>query len=239
MACRNEELGLKAAAELKAQGYDAEYRSLDIANEASIGVFADGMKQSYESIDVLVNNAAIAFKGSDPTPFEQQSYPTIYPNFFGTLNMCNAMLPLLRKSSSPRLVNVASQAGRLGIMKSSELKARFTSDDLTVEELKGLMNQFVADVQSGVHAQRGWPNSNYGMSKLGVIALTRILAREEAPHGVLVNSCCPGYCATDMSSHGGPRSAEHGARTPAMLAADLPDGGPSGCFFYDENVIEW
>lgn len=37
----------------------------------------------------------------------------------------------------------------------------------------------------------------------------------------------------------GPRSAEHGARTPAMLALSLPDGGPSGLFYKDERPATW
>ena len=44
-----------------------------------------------------------------------------------------------------------------------------------------------------------------------------------------------------MSSHSGPRSAEHGARTPAALAlGTLGDGEKgSGGFYYDEKEIEW
>ncbi len=43
----------------------------------------------------------------------------------------------------------------------------------------------------------GWPAWNYGMSKLGVIAYARVLARNEP--SLLVNACCPGYVKTDMS----------------------------------------
>ena len=45
-----------------------------------------------------------------------------------------------------------------------------------------------------------------GTSKLGVVALTKILARSNPE--IVTTVCCPGYCATDMSSHGGPRSAK-------------------------------
>jgi len=45
---------------------------------------------------------------------------------------------------------------------------------LQVEELAQKMQQFVADVEGGVHAQRGWPNTCYGCSKLGLIALTKV-----------------------------------------------------------------
>ena len=98
------------------------------------------------------------------------------------------------------------------------------------------MNEFVTAVENNNHDARGWPNTCYGTSKLAVIALTKILARDEP--NILVNACCPGYCATDMSSHKGPRPAEQGAETPAYLA-QLPDNGPTGKFFYDNAELDW
>ena len=241
-------LGEEAVTQLKSLGYDAAYRNLDISDELSIGRFARNLEEEFGKIDILVNNAAIAFKGSDPTPFVEQAHATVQPNFFGTLMVTQALYPLLLKSDSARIVNVASQAGHLRILKSDELRARFV-DCKSIGELEDLMNNFVADVQQGVHESKGWPNSNYGVSKLGVIALTRLLARQAAEDrsragagagagSFLVNCCCPGYCATDMSSHKGSRSAEHGARTPAMLALAADDSA-TGKFFYDEAELEW
>jgi carbonyl reductase 1 len=120
---------------------------------------------------------------------------------------------------------------------SPELQAKFTAPDLTIPQLNQLMLDFQNDVQDGVHLQKGWSNSNYGMSKLGVIAATKIWARREAIHGVSVNACCPGYCATDMSSHRGPRSAEDGARN-AVLPATMDDP-PTGEFFQNLKVSKW
>ena len=57
------------------------------------------------------------------------------------------------------------------------------------------------DVVGGIHSKKGWGNSNYGMSKLALIAVTKIWACEEARNGIQVNCCCPGYCDTDMTSH--------------------------------------
>jgi NAD(P)-dependent dehydrogenase (short-subunit alcohol dehydrogenase family) len=46
--------------------------------------------------------------------------------------------------------------------------------------LDGLMNKFVSDVAKGTYKEEGWPKSTYSVSKIGVNALTRILARQEA-----------------------------------------------------------
>jgi len=57
--------------------------------------------------------------------------------------------------------------------------------------------------EAGEHGRAGWPNTCYGVSKAAINALTRIQARDLAGRQILVNSCCPGWCATDMSSHSG------------------------------------
>mmetsp|Transcript_1351 Transcript_1351/g.2361 ORF Transcript_1351/g.2361 Transcript_1351/m.2361 type:complete len:195 (-) Transcript_1351:29-613(-) len=186
-------------------------------------------------IDVLVNNAGFAYKGADPTPFEGQTKKTLETNYFGLVDFTEKMLPLLRKGEDPRLVNVASMSGRLGQV-SKELQEKFSDQSLTIEELNALMKQFAEDVQNGVHKQKGWSNSNYGISKLGVIAATKIWARQEAPT-TSVNCCCPGYCSTDMSSHRGPRPPQDGARN-AVIPATM-ENPPTGEFFQDYKISSW
>ena len=147
------------------------------------------------------------------------------------------MLPLLRLASSPRIVNVASAAGRLAILNSAELVNAFTSPDLTVPELEALMRSFVADVEAGEHRAKGWANTCYGRSKLGLIALTRVLAREEP--AMLVSSADPGYCATDQNQNQGFVSAERGAQTPYLLATLPEDQLVSGRHWFEEKEMSW
>lgn len=237
VACRNPELGNSAAETLRSEGGDAEFRPLDVSDKESILQFASSLSNDYPALDVLVNNAAIAYKNADPTPFQEQARPTVHTNYFGLLWLTEALLPLMRKSvAQPKIVNVASQAGALRIFKSEEKKSQLLSETLTVDELNIFMQDFVEAVESGNHSKDGWPNTCYGTSKAGVIALTRVLARDEPT--ILINSCCPGYCATDMSSHKGHKTAEEGARTPFMLAT-LDDNTITGKFYTEEREIEW
>ena len=60
------------------------------------------------------------------------------------------------------------------------------------------MDAFVREAEAGTHLEAGWPDTCYGVSKMGVIALTRVLARDEPT--ILVNSADPGYCATDQNA---------------------------------------
>jgi|EP00927_Polykrikos_kofoidii_P062138 carbonyl reductase 1 len=235
IACRNAALASPAAAEL-----GVNFELLDITSQESIAAFVQTLHEKYGRLDVLVNNAAIAFKGSDPTSFEQQTEPTLKTNFYGTVALTDQLLPLLRASASsgrsPRIVNVASMAGRLGQLQ-PRLQHVFASPQLTRQELVQLVEAFAADVQAGRHRENGWGNSNYGFSKLALIAYTRIIAREEGD-AMRINACCPGYCRTDMSSNSGPRPPEVGARNASMLVL-LPDGGPTGRFFQDERESSW
>jgi carbonyl reductase 1 len=238
-------------------------------------------------LDVLINNAAICF--NDPTlygkvaytPFQQQADITVRTNFFGTLNVIQTMLPLLlqqkttstpseESASSPaRIINIASSAGRLSILnKSKSLMQTFTSPDLTLSQLQEIMNDFIKAVQDGSHADKGYPNTCYGMSKCGIIALTRILAREYANYAnpdsninkinninkisnssnnnnntlLAVYSVDPGYCATDQNNNQGMLPAARGAVTPVWLATLMPAARAvtmSGRHFYQEEEIAW
>lgn len=76
----------------------------------------------------------------------------------------------------------------------------------------------------------------YRTSKLALNGLTRMLADELRPHGVLVNAVCPGWTATDMG--GGGRPVPDGARS-VTWACLLPDGGPTGGFFRDGRPLPW
>jgi carbonyl reductase 1 len=236
LAARNPDLGKLAATELQKNGLDVEFRQLDISDHDSVLNFASKFQDDYGRCDVLVNNAAIAFKGSDPTPFTEQAEPTIHTNFFATLDITKAMIPLLEQSLCPRIVNVASEAGHLRILPSQLRRDEFTAPDLSLEKLEALMRDFVADVKNGRHVERGWPNTCYGTSKLGVIALSKVLARDHP--NMIINACCPGYCQTDMSSQRGNNSPAEGARTPVMLA-QAKKGSLSGGFFAGEREIEW
>jgi NAD(P)-dependent dehydrogenase (short-subunit alcohol dehydrogenase family) len=255
-------LGEEAIQFLKSNGSNnCELMQLDISDEGSIRSFVESVKQRFESIDVLVNNAAIAFKNEDPTPFELQARPTLCTNYFGTFDLTIQLLPLLRKAKNfGRIVNVASEAGHLRIFKESTLKQTFANiEELSIEKLNGLLRKFVEDVENKVHQENGWPNTCYGTSKMAVIALTKRMALEEeklyrgdasfreSNSPVIINCCCPGYCDTDMTSHKGTKTAEDGSRTPVMLALVKPTSADDfdvlfanhGKFFAGEKEITW
>lgn len=239
IGCRDTTRGTTAANELQklaATKVDTKFQfvPLTIGDNASHSAFCQKMKQEFGHVDVLVNNAGFAYKGADPTPFKGQTHKTLQINYFGLVGFTEQIIPLLRKGTDPRIVNVASMAGRLSQV-SKELQDKFTGEELTIEQLNVLMNAFKQDVQSETHQKKGWSNSNYGISKLGVVAATRVWARRE--DSIKVNACCPGYCATDMSSHKGTRPPEEGAKN-AIIPATM-ENPPTGAFFRDYQMSTW
>lgn len=179
-------------------------------------------KKRKGQLDVLINNAGVCFNDStlygqvQHTSVGQQADLTFRTNFYGTYSVTQAMLPLLLNSDSPRIINMGSAAGSLEILQSDYLFDAFTNPELSLEDLISLMKQFVQDVQTGVHTYNGWPDSSYAVSKLGVVAMTKILARQY--RGIMINSVDPGFCATDQNYGQGIRSAADGAIVPFRLA---------------------
>ncbi len=209
---------------------DAEPFALDVARPETIAALAARL---HDGLDVLVNNAGISMHGFNAKVARE----TLDVNFTGALRVSDALLPRMRRGG--RVVMVSSGMGELSSV-SPELRTRLLDPALTKDELVALMQSFVHDVETGVHEKHGWPSSAYRVSKVGLNALTRILARDlrDDPRKILLNAACPGWVRTQMGGPGAPRSPEEGARTPTWLAL-LPEGGPTGGFFRDKAPIPW
>jgi NAD(P)-dependent dehydrogenase (short-subunit alcohol dehydrogenase family) len=130
-------------------------------------------------------------------------------NVIGVIRVTNAMLPLLRRSASPRIVNMSSTVGSL-----------------------------TRQTGSASGAALGPLSAAYAPSKTFLNAVTVQYAKELHDTNILINAACPGYCATDLNGFRGVRTPEQGAAI-AIRLATLPDDGPTGGFFEDAGVVPW
>jgi NAD(P)-dependent dehydrogenase (short-subunit alcohol dehydrogenase family) len=87
---------------------------LDIADDQSIQAFVDELSRLTSHLDVLVNNAGYMVTGlAEETPLElgRQQFET---NFWGTVKVTNALLPLFRKQKQGQIITVSSIVGLIG-----------------------------------------------------------------------------------------------------------------------------
>lgn len=236
--------GQEAVKCLNEKGLKPNFHQLDISDRSSIEAMRDHVVKAHGGIDILVNNAGIAFKNAATEPMHVQAKQTIAVNYFGTKQACEILYPILKDGA--RVVNVSSSAGFLGNIPSQELKEKFASSDsaLQVDELDRMMNDFIAACENGDHSEKGWPNSTYVVSKVGLSALTRIQNREmqntRGKADIEINHVHPGYVDTDMTSHKGHLTPEQGAYAPLKLALSPPNSGVTGRYFwYTGEEIDW
>jgi NAD(P)-dependent dehydrogenase (short-subunit alcohol dehydrogenase family) len=211
MGARDKSRGEEAAKTLKDKNLDVRFLSLDLLDEESIRSAAGVIESEQGRLDVLVNNAGIAATG-DGSPAEADLAAvrrTFDTNFFATALVTQAMLPLIRKSSAGRIVNVSSGLGS---------------------------HALVSDPDSGFSGYRLYVG--YCASKSALNMFTIQLAWELKEAGILVNSADPGYTATDLNHHSGHQTVEEGAREAVRLAT-LPSDGPTGGFFDKDGPRPW
>ena len=110
----NEAAGQAAAKELDASSGRARFMALDVTSRASAAALAARIEAEDGKLDVLVNGAGwdIIEPFIDNTPEYWERIVAI--NFMGPVQVTRALLPLLFASGSGRIVNVASDAGRVG-----------------------------------------------------------------------------------------------------------------------------
>jgi len=244
LTSRDESRGQAAIKELADKfKVTAKYHQLDIDDVRSIERLRDFLVSTYGGLDVLVNNAGIAFKHDSTAPFGEQAEVTIKTNYFGTLNASNILFPILRPGA--RVVHLSSMCGHLSRIPSKELKARFNAPDLTIEQLSALMNEFIASAKAGTNKEQGWGTSTYNVSKVGVSALAFIHQRQfdkDSREDLIVNAVHPGYVDTDMTSHKGPLTPDQGADAATYLAtlpAKTADNPKGQYVWHDRKIVKW
>ena len=159
--------GEEAVRRLAEEGLgNASLHQLDISDATSVEQLRGHIAETYGGLDVLVNNAGMAFKAAATEPFAVQARESVRVNFLGTMAVSDALIPLMRPHG--RVVNVGSRAGKFSIL-SPALRARVMDPALTQGALTDLIGEFVAATEAGTHQEQGWPNTAYGTSKVGAL----------------------------------------------------------------------
>lgn len=214
LGSREKEKGENAVMTLKGMGLsNIESLQIDISDTVSIQKARAEMEEKVEALDVLINNAGIlGDMPQDPSSASIENYKKVFQtNVFGTIEVTQQFLALLKKSESPRIVNVSSEVGSL--MENSD------PNWIKYDSVKPFF-------------------TIYGASKSAVNAYTIALAYELRNTSFKVNSVTPGHTATDFNNYKGFKTVEEGAQ-PIVLCATLPDKGATGKFYSAEGEVKW
>jgi NAD(P)-dependent dehydrogenase (short-subunit alcohol dehydrogenase family) len=210
IGARHDEKGLKAQKKLAAQGLDVHFVPIDVTEPVTIEAAIGRVKDVFGRLDVLVNNAGIQIDAE--THLLEMSISA----FQKTLET-NAFGPLLLSQACVQIMK-KNQYGRIVNLAS------------TLGSLTDIANP------DSAYAQIQSPA--YRLSKTLLNGITVLLAKELRGTNILVNSACPGWVQTEMGGNRAPLTAEQGAATPVWLAT-LPDDGPTGGFFREQQPIPW
>jgi NAD(P)-dependent dehydrogenase (short-subunit alcohol dehydrogenase family) len=209
LTARDEQKGKEAVATLQHEKIDAHLIVMDVTDEASIERAYQQVVGSFGQLDILVNNAGIAAAETSISEVPLATVRKIFEtNVFGAIAVLQQFLPLLKAAPAGRIVNVSSGLGSL---------TGHSDPYFEYYHVKPL---------------------GYNSSKTALNAVTVTFAYELRGTNVKINAIDPGYCATDLNGHSGPRTPEQGAAISVKMAT-LPADGPTGGFFNDNGRVNW
>jgi NAD(P)-dependent dehydrogenase (short-subunit alcohol dehydrogenase family) len=169
-------------------------RVLDVRDEAAVQALAGELG----SVDIVFSNAAARL--TPDTEWRELIGPFVDTNNLGTTRLLRALAPILRPGG--RLLVVASAFGSLRELP-EQLRSRFDTDAMTLEDVDAVMNDWRDAVLEDRAGDEGWPHWINIPSKIGQVAAVRVLARErraaDEADGTLVAAVCPGLVDTDAS----------------------------------------
>ncbi|KUJ59905.1 dehydrogenase [Flavobacteriaceae bacterium CRH] len=212
LGSRNFDNGKKAAEEIGEGAYPIQ---LDVTEAQSINAAAERITNEFGRLDLLVNNAAIGQSGRYSTVPEileaskasvaslEEIRILFETNVLGVLAVTQAMLPLIRLSTSGRILNISSAAGSLTLNSDPNFP------------------------------YRPYFGATYPATKTALNAITLALAIELEDTGIKVRAASPGFTATAINNFQGTDTVEVGAKALVLAALDIesPTGsftGPDG-----------
>lgn len=156
-------------------GANVAFELLDLASLDSIKSFAGKLRRSRDSLDLLINNAAVMTppKRLATTDGFELQFGT---NYLGHFALTGQLLPLLRKGDKPRVVTLSSVAARSAAIDFDDLQARRSYK----------------------------PMPAYGQSKLACLMFALELQRRSdiAGWGIQSIAAHPGISRTDLLPNG-------------------------------------
>lgn len=212
----------KGEALAKEIGDGAIALQIDVTDQASITAAAAFVQKEFGYLDLLVNNAAISNTNKGDLSLQEYAKISLASNIpldevrtiwetnvFGVLAVYQAMLPLLRESAQPRIVNVSSGVGSLTV-----------NSDLNYPYRRNF-------------------SPGYSASKTALNAVTFAMMVELENTNIKVNLVSPAFTSTALNGFAGTESVEDGSREVVRVALFGPNDPSGTFTRWENELIPW
>lgn len=89
--------------------------NMDVDSDASVAKAIEMVHGKEGRLDVVINNAGFGLAGPVEETAVEEAARQLETNFFGTLRVCRAVLPLMRRAGGGCIINISSLAGLIAI----------------------------------------------------------------------------------------------------------------------------
>lgn len=213
----DEDAAKKAVAEITADGGEASYVNLDVTNHDQVKAAGQYVADKYGYLTILINNAGIVTDGQHtPVDVPMDALRKEFDvNFFGSVDVSQTMVPLLKKAENAQIINLSSNMGSLGLATDTSFP---------------FYNFY---------------SIGYGASKAAVNFETICFSKALKDDGILVNSVNPGFSDTAFGGRdtndpkpAGMQTAEEGAAQVIKMATRSPQTD-SATFSENAGIVPW
>jgi len=210
MGARDEKKGVDATNRLIDQGLDVHSLLIDVTDPTMIQAALGRIRDEFKRLDILVNNAGILIDSNT-----------------GILELSLSLLQntLETNTFGPLLLSQAC----IPLMEKNHY-GRIVNISSTLGSFHDMADQSSTDGEVLSPA--------YRLSKTMLNGITVMMASDLKGTNILVNAACPGWARTRLGGNQAPLLPGEAAETPVWLAT-LPDDGPTGGFFHNQEKIHW
>jgi NAD(P)-dependent dehydrogenase (short-subunit alcohol dehydrogenase family) len=217
LGARSPEQGQRAIDLLRGEGLSAEFLLHDVLNPDHRVSAYEYLDQRFGRLDILVNNAGIWLETENSSVEVPNHTSTLSEDLIRRTFEVNLMAPILLTQHLLPLIR-RSAGGRIVNLSSLQASQTLHSDPLSL-----------------IYGIKPFA---YSASKSALNSFTIHLAQELINTSIKVNSIHPGWVRTQMGGPAADLDPESGSRT-AIKFATLLENGPTGGFYYEDEIIPW
>ena len=148
---RNEKKLLSAIETLGDKKAKFTYQLFDVSKKENWQNFSDYLTKNQINIDILINNAGFMLKFATFDKYsDDEIVEIVNTNFFSVVNSTKVLLPLLKQSKTPAIINIASSAGLCAVVGQSMYCA-------TKHAVKGFTETLIQDYKKQIYVCGVYP----------------------------------------------------------------------------------